>query len=103
VTDEELTDAWEACALGRGISHEEHVRIGRVLLLRHGRAGATARLVEGTRENAADRFDEELTRRWAGTIADALEAEAGGDFAAFAGAHPQLLRGDLLGPPAWKA
>jgi hypothetical protein len=103
VTDEELTDAWEAGALGRAIGHEDHVRIGRVLLLRHGRAGAAARLVDGTRLNAADRFDEELTRRWARTIADAFEAEPGDDFAEFAEAYPELLRSDLLGLPAWRA
>ena len=35
--DERLADAWLGCALGRGISHEEHVRIAFVLLRRHGR------------------------------------------------------------------
>ena len=102
MTDEELTDAWEAAVLGRGIRHEEHVRIGRVLVLRHGRDEATTRLVEGTRRNAGELFDEELTRRWSVRIADAVEADAGAGFDAFAAAHPDLLRGDLLGVPAWR-
>ena len=53
MNDEELTDAWEAAVLGRGIRHEEHVRIGRVLVLRHGRDEATTHSVnvEGSRRH----------------------------------------------------
>jgi hypothetical protein len=106
VTDDELTDAWEACTLARSISHDEHVRIGRVLVLRHGNE-AEGRLVDGTRRNCealgvADRFDEGLTRRWAARIGAAVEAEAGASYADFIGAHAELARSDLLGLPAWK-
>ena len=107
MTDEELTDAWETCALARSIGHEEHVRIGRVLVLRHGVDGAEARLVDGTRRNCEeagvpDRFDENLTRRWAARIGAAVEAEAGASYAGFIGAHAELARSDLLGLPAWR-
>jgi hypothetical protein len=107
VRDETLAAEWEACMLGRSISHEEHVRIARVLVRAHGAAEAERRLVEGTRRNcvamdAADRFDEDLTRRWSRRIADAV-AEADGDlFAEFIALHPDLIRGDLLGLPRWK-
>lgn len=107
LTDESLVAAWEACSLRRAISHEEHVRIARVLVRRHGAAAAERRLVEGTRRNceamdAADRFDEDLTRRWSRRIADAVrEADADG-FDAFIVLHADLRRSDLLGPPKWK-
>jgi hypothetical protein len=106
-TDQLLTDQWEACALGRAVSHEEHLRIARVLLRRHGREEATRRLVVGTRANceamgAPDRFDETLTRRWSARIADAVEAGDEETFDGFIRRHPEVARSDLLGPPEWK-
>jgi hypothetical protein len=106
MTDEALTAAWEN-GLGRSITHEEHVRIARVLIREHGWDEAERRLVSGTRLNcelmdAADRFDEKLTRRWAKRIgADLSETDADA-FEDFIAVHPALLRGDLLGLPAWK-
>jgi hypothetical protein len=91
----------------RSISHEEHVRISRVLVMRHGRDEAIQRLIEGTRANCAamgvpDRFDEALTVRWAERVADAVEDCAGESYAEFIRAHPELGRSSLLGLPAWK-
>ena len=105
--DEELTDQWERCALGRAITHEEHLRIARILVKRHGRHEAPRRLVDGTRANCAaidatDRFDEHLTRRWGDQIANAIEDGDGEGFEDFIALHPVLARSDLLGPPAWR-
>jgi hypothetical protein len=107
LSDEELVEAWEAAALRRAISHEEHLRIARVLVLRHGAAKAERRLVDGTRRNcgamdAADRFDEDLTRRWTRKIAEAVQEGDAETFEGFISLHPELLRSDLLGPPRWK-
>jgi hypothetical protein len=108
LSDDELTDRWEASTLGgTGISHLDHVRIAWVLVQRYGREEAEERLVDGTRRNSetygvAERFDEELTQRWAKAVADAVETNpGGGDFEAFLDANPELARGDLLGTPAW--
>jgi riboflavin synthase len=106
VTGTVLVAAWEAASLGRSVSHLEHVEIAWELVRRHGAQEAERRLVEGTRRNcdaagAPDRFDEGLTRRWAGAVAAAQERTPAGDFAAFLAAHPELGRGDLLGRPAW--
>jgi len=44
VTDEELTDAWQAGAIfPGGIRHEQHLRIAWVLHRRYGEEGARAR------------------------------------------------------------
>ena len=99
---------WERAALGRSIGHEEHVRIARVLVRRHGRADARERLVAGTRRNceamgAPERFDEDLTRRWCDRIAAAVETRDGATFDEFARFYPELLRSDLLGAPAWRS
>jgi len=107
LADELLTDHWEECALGRSITHEEHLRIARVLMRRHGREEATRRLVDATRANceamgAADRFDEALTRLWSAQIADAMEAGDEETFEGFIRLHPELARSDLLGLPEWK-
>lgn len=79
--DQRLADQWELCALGRSVAHEEHLRIARVLVRRHGRDEAGRRLVEATRANcqamdAADRFDEPLAVRWSDLIASVVEAGA---------------------------
>lgn len=107
VDDAQLTNAWEMGTLGRPTSHEEHLRIARTLIQKHGRQRATARLVAGTRLNCdrsgvPERFDEQLTRRWANVIAEALSHGAGDSFDDFARLHPELRQGDLLGPPVWK-
>ena len=107
MTDEELADAWERCTLGRPITHEEHVRIAVVLLLRHGRDEGINRIDESTLRNsealgAADRYDGALTRRWSEALADAVEATGAPDADELICAHPEFLRSDLFGPPAWK-
>jgi len=105
-TDDDLADMWEA-TLNRSLTHEEHVRVARILVLRHGRVSARERLVVGTLRNCIgmgvpDRFDKDLTERWADLIADCVESSEADSFPAFASEHPELLRSDLLGPPAWK-
>ena len=105
MTDGELTDAFDANALGRSISHLEHVRISFVLLRRHGRREAEQRIVESTRRIAtslgvADRFDEELTRAWVAAIDDAL-ADSDESPQDLLRRRPELEKGDLLGLPAW--
>jgi hypothetical protein len=105
--DDGLTNRWASCALGRPITHEEHLRIARLLVHRHGRHHATRRLVDATRANceamnAVERFDERLTRRWSERIADAVASGDGATFEDFIAVHPELTRSDLLGPPAWK-
>lgn len=106
--DDRLADEWEAGVLGRSVSHEEHVRIARTLVRRHGREDATRRLVEGTRRNcevmgSPERFDGALTARWSARIADSVETDPGDSFEDFMQLHPDLQRSDLLGPPSWKA
>jgi hypothetical protein len=106
VTDEELTDAWEAATVfPDGISHEQHLRIAWVLHRRYGPEEATARLMRGTKRACAahscpEKFDAALTERWAHAIADAIERDGAETTASrFLDAHPQLQRGDLLGVP----
>lgn len=107
MTDEELASAWEAGDLGRAVGHLEHVRIAVVLLRRHGAAEAERRLVAGTLRNcrlagAEERFDEDLTRRWAQLLADTHAAAPDRTTGELLDRHPELSRGDLLGAPAWK-
>jgi len=107
VDDNRLTDEWEACALERAITHEEHLRIGRVLIRRHGRSEARRRLIDGTRANCeamdvADRFDGQLTARWSERIADALDEADPDAFEEFIRLHPELAKSDLVGLPAWR-
>lgn len=106
LTDDELTDQWEAQKLGgTGVGHIDHVRVAWVLVRRHGGKAAEERLVEGTRKGCdyygvPEKFDERLTRRWAAAISDAMakgtQAEC---FDEFIAAHPELGRGDLFGRP----
>ena len=105
--DDELADAWCACALGRSISHEEHLRISFVLLRRLGPDEGRRLVVERTHANcvaldAADRYDDALTRRWADALADAVRSSDAGDADDFLAEHPEFRRGDLFGLPAWK-
>lgn len=105
VTDDELTDAWEAGrAFPVGVSHSEHLRIAWVLHRRHGSDEACRRLLTGTRRacevhGCAEKFDPELTKRWARAIAETAERDGLGRTAAqFVAAHPDVRRGDLFGP-----
>jgi hypothetical protein len=106
VTDEELTDAWEAATVfPRGISHEQHLRIAWVLHRRHGREEARARLMSGTKRacvihGCPEKYDAALTERWAQAIAEAIERDGAEATARrFLDAHPQLQDGKLLGVP----
>lgn len=110
VTDDELTNLWEAGRIfDGGITHEQHLRIAWILHKRHGAAKAKARLLSGTkhaceRHGCPEKFDPELTDRWADAVADGIartgpEASA----SAFFAAHPHLLQGDLLGHPSTQA
>jgi hypothetical protein len=104
VEDEELTDRWEAQALGgSGVSHLDHVRVAWVLTCRHGAAEAEERLVVETRKGCEhygvlEKFDEELTRRWARAVAAAVADAPGGEtFDEFLARAPELGRADLFG------
>lgn len=104
VTDDELTDAWEAGAVfPGGVSHLEHLRIAWVLHRRHGPEEARRRLVRGTKRACAthgclEKFDAALTERWAQAIAEAARRDGLGPSAdSFIAAHPHLQRGDLFG------
>lgn len=104
--DERLTDQWDAGPLGRSVSHEERVRIARVLLRRHGRQEANRRLLQGVRANCEamgvpERFDHDLTCRWSEQIAEAMDEGDAETFEGFIRLHPELLQGDLLGLPEW--
>jgi len=106
MTDDELTDAWEAGALFEGgVSHWDHLRIAWVLHRRDGPDEAARRLLRGTKRacevhGCPERFDATLTARWARPIAKA--AEGGGLDASpdhFFASHPDLRRGDLFRLP----
>ena len=106
MTDDELTDAWEAGAVfADGVSHWDHLRIGWVLHRRHGPDEAARRLLSGTERacelhGCPEKFDAALTARWGRAIAEA--AERGGLGASpddFFNSHPELRRGDLFGSP----
>jgi hypothetical protein len=109
MTDEELTDAWEAGIVlhdGVGVNHLEHLRIAWVLHRRHGREEARRRLLSGTEQACAvhgcpEKFDPALTERWAAVIADATERDGFGATAEeFFSAHPELLAGRRFGRPS---
>ena len=107
MTDVELASAWESGELGRPVSHLEHVRVAVVLIRRHGADDGERRLVDGTLLNcrlmdAAERFDEDLTRRWARVVAEAIDAEGASSADELLRCRPELARGDLLGAPSWK-
>lgn len=106
VTDDELTDAWEACQLARAVTHAEHVRVSWVLISRHGRDAGTSRIAEGTLRNCAamdavDRFDPDLTARWSEAIASAVESNDAPTAERFLERHPEFLNSRLFGVPAW--
>ena len=106
MTDDELTDAWEAgTVFPGGISHLQHLRIAWILHTRHGPQRARARLLKGTKRACAlhgspERFDAALTERWAQAVAEAIDRDDPNTTAdEFLGAHPELLRGDHFGRP----
>ena len=104
LSDDKLADRWESQELGgSGVSHIDHVRVAWVLHRRHGRLEAEERLVEGTRKGcdhygAPEKFDEDLTRRWARAVSDAVaNAPESESFQDFIERNPELRRGDLFG------
>jgi hypothetical protein len=104
VTDDELTDRWEAGQVfDGGVTHEQHVRIAWILHRRHGAADAKARLLTGTRRacerhGCTEKFDAGLTERWSDAVAGAMQEHGpGASASAFLLAHPHLARGDLFG------
>jgi hypothetical protein len=106
MTDDELTDTWEAgTAFRGGISHLQHIRIAWILHRRHGHEEARARLLSGTKRacevhGSPDKFDADLTERWARAIAETIDRDGPGATAdEYLAAHPDLRRGDLLGQP----
>ncbi len=106
MTDDELTDAWEACQLGRAVTHAEHVRVSWVLITRHGGAAGTLQIAEDTLRNcvamdAADRFDPALTVRWSEAIASKMESSDALSAEQFLQQHPELLNSRLFGAPGW--
>ena len=110
MTDDELTNAWQAGKVfSGGISHEQHLRIAWVLHRRHGPDRAEDLLVSGTRlacdvHGCPEKFDEALTRRWARAVAEAVARDGLGPSArVFLDAHQELRQGDLLGPPRGEA
>ena len=102
MTDDELTDAWEAgTVFATGITHEQHVRIALLLHRRYCAEEAEARLVAGTRRaciahGCPEKFDAELTRRWSAAIASVAAIDPEQDAGALLSRHPELLRGDLF-------
>ncbi len=103
VTDDELTDAWEAgTVFPDGVSHLQHLHIAWVLHRRHGPEEARTRLLSGKKRacevhGCPEKFDATLTKRWARAIAQAIDRD--GPYPTpdeFLGAHPELKRGDLL-------
>jgi hypothetical protein len=86
---------------GSGVSHIDHVRVAWVLHRRLGQVEAEERLVEGTRKGCdhygvPEKFDEDLTRRWARAVSDAAgDAPASESFQDFIARNPELRRGDL--------
>lgn len=104
--DDELADRWESQQLGgSGVSHVDHVRVAWVLHRRHGALEAEERLVEGTRRGCdhygvPEKFDEQLTRRWARAVSAAADSASDADsFDVFLARHPDLRKGDLFGKP----
>ena len=104
MTDDELTDAWEAGQrFPTGETHLQHLRIACVLNRRHGPTEAIGRLLAGTKRacdvhSCPEKFDAALTERWARAIAAAIDRDgpgATGD--EFIAKHPELRRGDLFG------
>jgi hypothetical protein len=106
LSDDELADRWESQDLGgSGVSHIDHVRVAWVIDRRHGRTEAEECLVQGTRKGCdhyrvPEKFDEDLTRRWARAVSDAVaDAPESEGFQDFIERNPELRRGDLFGKP----
>jgi len=106
MTDDELTDAWEAGAVFEdGVSHWDHLPIAWVLHRRHGPDEAAWRLLSGTKRacevhGCPEKFDARLTARWAQAIAEAAQRDGlGASPDHVFDSHPELRRGDLFGFP----
>jgi hypothetical protein len=107
VDDETLTRDWETVALGRSITHYEHLRTAWFLISRYGRDEGSQRVTDGTLRNcfamdAAERFDAELTDRWNEAIATAVESSTATTSDAFLVEHPEFLDSRLFGLPSWR-
>ena len=105
MTDDELTDGWEAGKVfPGGVSHAQHLRIAWVLHRRHGPREAESRLLTGTRRacevhGCPEKFDAALTKRWAGAMRRAAERDVGATADDFIATHPELRQGDLFREP----
>ena len=101
--DDGLVAAWERGEVfSGGITHEQHLRVAWVLLRRHDREEALARLLGGTERacqvhGVPDKFDAALTKRWADAVAERAERDGFGQSADdFLARHPDLRRSDLI-------
>ncbi len=106
MTDDHLTDAWEAGAVfAGGVSHWDHLRIAWVLCRRHPPDEAARRLLHGTKRSCEvhgcpEKFDAALTARWAQAIAAAARRDRLAPTPEhFFDCHPELRRGDLFDLP----
>jgi hypothetical protein len=108
VTDDELTDAWEAgTVFPGGVSHLQHLGIAWIVHRRHSPVEARARLLRGTERacearGCPEKFDPVLTAQWAEAIADAINRggiQASAD--RFLTADPEPQRGNLFGRPGY--
>jgi hypothetical protein len=104
--DEELADAWEAgVVFPGGVPHVEHLRVAWVLHRRHGAEQAKLRLLHGTERSCVahgcpEKFDAELTERWADAVAASADRDGlGPSAAAFIAKHPELRQGGLYDRP----
>ena len=94
MTDDELVERFEACALEE-FHHADHVRVAWTLLRRLPLPDALERFALALRRFAAaagvaQKYDDALTRRYVGLIAARM---TGGEasWSAFASANPDLL------------
>jgi hypothetical protein len=82
-------------------THREHVRMGYELLCRHDFPEALRRYSHGLRilvdrAKAQDKFNLTITVAFLSLIAERMRAGETGDFARFAGDHPELFDRGLL-------
>src|SRR4051812_48406757 len=104
MTDDELTDAWQAGSCFPAASRTTST-FGSHGCCTVGTARAEPLLVSGTRQacevhGCPAKFDAELTQRWSHAIAEAAQRDGLGSSAdAFIEALPELTRGDLFGTP----
>jgi hypothetical protein len=100
MTDDAFLARFETGRLS-AFDHCDHVRVAFAYARRGGVAHAVDRARHGLRRLAAahgepERYHETLTTAWARVIAHHAIAHGDSGFDEFLGAHPQLLRRDLL-------